>query len=259
MKKLALLVSISIIGLTAFSQTIKYGEKLKIKAVYTEYISKNNIVFKAGDTLRHGEPKGKKEKFSYIWQETGINSGRLSKSEISETNFIIDRFVSDEGILWAEIKLSPIVYIDIKKALKSGEIIEIPETEKYVKNNEYQYSSINITDTNFIKWDTINARDISFYDNYNRIYKAKVIGLCSGIGAGAFAAGGLLIQSRNALFDTNPSKYNYTVAHIPMYAISGALAITSFVCVIINIVETKKIRDKHEKIRFTGNGVVIKF
>ena len=44
-----------------------------------------------------------------------------------------------------------------------------------------------------------------------------------------------------------------------LFALSGAFGLSCFVSVILEIVEIKKLRDKHGLIYFTGNGVVFKF
>ena len=95
---------------------------------------------------------------------------------------------------------------------------------------------------------------ITFWDNYDRMYKAKVAGLCTGIAAGGFCLAGGLVQVRNAGYTTSQNK---TKGHIALYTVGGLCGVATFTCVIIDIIETKKIRDKHDRINFTGNGVII--
>ena len=255
-KRIALAISISFIGLVAFSQTIKYEEisESTVWSTYTEYVLKNGTVLKAGDIIRLGEPKYEDGKYDCI-RRGGKEAKwrRVPKTDINGTKVIIDRFITYNGIIWAEIKLSPPIHIDIEKALKSGEVAEIIKPDEYAENNNNQHDTVQITGIDTAIW---VESSISFYENWDRIHKLKVTAIFTGIGGAGFAVGGAISQVREA---AGKSPQDISKLHIPLYIVGGAFALTSFVCMIVEIAEIGKIRDKHQKIRFTGNGVVIKF
>jgi len=116
--------------------------------------------------------------------------------------------------------------------------------DKYVELNQIVYLSDS------------NVTFITFYDNWDRMYKAKVIGLSTGVAAGVFSFAGSLVQSNNAAWNAN-NPLNKKNGHIALYVAGGACGIVALVCTIINITETKKIRDKHGRINFTKDGVII--
>jgi len=91
---------------------------------------------------------------------------------------------------------------------------------------------------------------ISFYDNYHKLYKAE-------INAFAFSvAGGLFV----GLGAAKPIKgrRNESLNNIFYYA-GGICCLVSLVNYFKIFDETRLIRNKHKKITFTPNGVIVNF
>jgi len=99
---------------------------------------------------------------------------------------------------------------------------------------------------------------LSFYDNYHSLYKIKSAKYVFGGSACLFTAAGIITQraaENNVIKNANVS--NSLFAAKIYYSVAGLCVFGSLICTALEIKELKKITDKHKKIGFTGNGVII--
>lgn len=113
----------------------------------------------------------------------------------------------------------------------------------YYKENDAVYISVDSS-----------VRFISFYENYDRLQKYKKAELISTFAAGGFVIGGAFMQVRNTNYSvTNVN--NTGNSHIILYSLGGLCGLVSIVSYIYEIREIGRIRNKHDRINFTPNGV----
>jgi len=248
MRKSIGIILVCCIGTAAIGQTLRYGEKGESKIEYLEYVSKDSTIYRIGDTLYLGTPFNNNKKFSSIMRESDYFFGYTKLEKKYSWEYLVVKtigFNESKNIADASTKSSKsdfFIFVNIEDALNSNEIVGMSHK---INNNEKLYSE------NKIEYFEKISDTISFYKNWDKMYKAKVIGICSGIAAGGFAVAGSRVQVNNAI------QYNESNLHNALYGIAGACAVTAIVCIIIDVTETKKIRDKHNRIKFTPNGVVV--
>ena len=98
------------------------------------------------------------------------------------------------------------------------------------------------TTTN-IKDSFIPADTISFYKDYKTIRDARITGLCTGVAGGLLAGYGATRGNANNIFTV----------------LGGICGAVSFICYIVEISEYNKIAQKHKRIKFTGDKVIVTF
>ena len=238
MKKLVLVLLLIITG-NSFSQSIQYGIPAT-KKKYERYVSKDGFVFTIGDTIELGTPSNE-DVYVYVENEYSAgNSGDYTvRNKLGEICRIKHLKPSEKGNMIAYTDNNLLVFIEY--AIKTQEII-----------NLYTHlEKIPVATPQFLP---IDNNSISFAENYNNIFKYKIMAPAFAVaGAGLTTWGGILL-GRSAV-KTNFS--DKETGGVVLCVAGGCLAVTSLVMYICEIGEYKKIRDKHKKIQFTGNGVVV--
>jgi len=125
------------------------------------------------------------------------------------------------------------------------DILHEPDTSFYVSNLSADVG------------DSITAA-VSFYENYNSLYKIKSMKVIFGGTAGIFTAAGVFVNqtSANNVIKNANLLSNQTAGKI-YYGVAGLCAVGFFICTVAETAQWKKIRDKQERITFIGNGVTI--
>jgi len=140
MKKLNLIIVFALASLTTFAQELKYDDLFSEKrppGSFKSYVSKDEIVFRVGDTIKIGTPVPGYS-FAYIW----VGDGVLMEDELlgpyaSNSEVVIKRIVvggyKKDGYkaLFRTTGMPDMIrglIIIVEKALQSGEIIAIQDT-----------------------------------------------------------------------------------------------------------------------------------
>jgi len=100
--------------------------------------------------------------------------------------------------------------------------------------------------------DTLKADTISFYPEYKAIYNNH-------IKAVSFTAAGIGITMMPQFLRNNISHHQYKNMSTAFYIAGGLFGIIAIGFELANINEYGKIARKHKKLKFTSNGMILKF
>lgn len=95
--------------------------------------------------------------------------------------------------------------------------------------------------------DTLKADTISFYPEYSAIYRNHVLSV-------SLTSAGIALAAAPKLFNVQSK-----TAKQGIYAAGIMCGVFAIVCELCNIQEYGKIARKHKKLKFTSNGMILKF